>query len=364
MENNKPVICFLNSVKAWGGGEKWHYEMANALHEKGQKVHFIANKKGPLAAKLTSTNINTHNVSIGNLSFLNPFKIWRLKRLFEKEKTDCLIMNISVDVKSAGIAAKLAGVKRIIYRRGSAIPIKNSVLNRFLFKNILTDVIANSEETKKTINQNIDLFPTEKIKVIYNGLQITAETDNLKEKEPASTFIVGNAARLVAQKGQKYLIEIALELLKYTNDFKILIAGEGPLRAEMESKIEENKLQNHIILQGFSENIQVFMDSIHVFLLTSKWEGFGFVLAEAMLRKKPIIAWDSSSNSELVKHGKNGYLATPYNIKEFTEYILALKDDQEKRIKFGEYGYKLVSKHFSMEKSVTQLSRFLSLEKS
>jgi len=63
-------------------------------------------------------------------------------------------MSLSADMKLAGMAAKLAGVKRIIYRRGSAIPVKGSTISRFLIRKVFDEVLANSNETKRTILVN------------------------------------------------------------------------------------------------------------------------------------------------------------------------------------------------------------------
>jgi glycosyltransferase involved in cell wall biosynthesis len=361
---NRPVVCFLNSVKTWGGGEKWHFEMALNLHRSGHNIHFIAAKNSVLARKLKKTDIKVNYVSIGNLSFLNPFKILLLRSIFREKETDYLIMNISADIKSAGIAAKLAGVKRIIYRRGSAIPIRNTFFNRYLFKNILTDVIANSEATKLTINKNNpSMFPAGRINVIYNGLdpdlykQISGKR-NFNE----DVYILGFLARLVPQKGLEYLIEIA----KYLRDhafvkFKILIGGEGPQKEELEKSIIENSLQEYVLFMGFIDDTASFLASLDIFLLTSKWEGFGFVLAEAMLQKKPIVAWNISSNPELVVHGENGYLAPPYNIEVFSKYVLELIYNKEKRKEFGQYGYAHTLKNFTMQNSINQLCSFLNI---
>ncbi len=80
-------------------------------------------------------------------------------------------MNLSADMKVAGMAAKLAGVKRIIYRHGSAIPTRNSLINRFLFRKVFDKVLANSFETKRTIlANNASLIDPSKIRVIYNAL--------------------------------------------------------------------------------------------------------------------------------------------------------------------------------------------------
>ena len=93
--------------------------------------------------------------------------------LLRKENIGTIIINLSSDLKVAGIAAKLAGVRNIIYRRGSAIAIRDTWLNRFLYREVVTEIIANSEETARTILQNNQkLVPEEKIKVIYNGIDL------------------------------------------------------------------------------------------------------------------------------------------------------------------------------------------------
>ncbi|PWD99425.1 glycosyltransferase [Marinilabilia rubra] len=354
-------ICFLNSVKSWGGGEKWHFDMAKKLNENGYDVIFFCHKKSVLEKKLEETQIPKHSISIGNLSFLNIFKLLFLASLFKKEKIDCLIMNGSSDIKTAGLAAKITNVKRIIYRRGSAIPIRNTFFNRFLFKKVITDVIANSEATKRTINQNNpNMFAPGKIEVIYNGIEINKlPSMHEKHRSDEKEIIIGNAARLAPQKGHDLLIEIAKELKTKTSNFKILLAGDGPLRENIERLIEENNLKQNIILLGFQKNIFDFMDSIDIFILTSRWEGFGFVLAEAMLRKKPIVAWNLSSNPELVKPGKNGYLAKPFDIKEFADYVQTLIDTPEERKMFGETGYKFTLENFDMNNSLNKLCHFL-----
>ena len=145
------VICFFNTAKAWGGGEKWHFEISLHLFQNGYEVFVFAHEKSVLLQKLIAHKIPCKGIKISNLSFLNPFRYARLINLFKTFKVETIVLNLSRDVKIAGVAAKKANVKRIIYRRGSAIPIKNTILNRYYFKNIVTDVLANSKATKETV---------------------------------------------------------------------------------------------------------------------------------------------------------------------------------------------------------------------
>ncbi|MCB8963786.1 MAG: glycosyltransferase [Bacteroidales bacterium] len=357
-------ICFVNSVKTWGGGEKWHYEAASSLSSSEYNVFFIVRRNSVLYEKLRTTNIPVKCVAINNFSFLNVFKILRIVLFLRLNRIDTVIMNFSADVKTVGIASKIAGVRRIIYRRGSAIPIRNNYVNRILFRRVLTDVIANSNATKDTIvHNNINIFPKERIRVIYNGLQFK---DYAKDAVPIKLpfdregfVVLGNLGRLVHQKGQDYLVDIA-KILKTKNvPFKIVVGGTGSEEDMLRKRISAEGLDRDIFLLGFINDVPGFMASIDIFLLPSRWEGFGFVLAEAMCYRKPIVAWNISSNTELVVHGMNGYLVSPFDVEAFAHHVFDIIVSPEKRLQFGQYGYDSAMSKFSFDRMMEDLKLFL-----
>ncbi|MEM9362791.1 MAG: glycosyltransferase [Bacteroidota bacterium] len=352
-------LCFFNTAKAWGGGEKWHFEISNYLHQNGHDVFVVAHSQSALYQKLLKAGIPCQGIKLTNLSFLNPFKQIRIKNLLKKSNVRTIIMNLSRDVKIAGPSAKKANVKRIIYRRGSAIPIKNSILNRFLFKKIVSEVLANSIATKKTVlENNPNLFPEEKIRVIYNGIDIVdtpKKNDNTSKKE----FVLVNLGRLEYQKNQKFLVHVASELKQRGIPFKIIIGGEGRLREELEALIMEMGVEEQVFLPGFVENPLAFIHQADVFVLPSFWEGFGYVLAEAALCQKPIIAFDSSSNPELVIDKHTGFLIVENDIQSFTERVIELYNDENMRIKMGEAGYLHVKKNFDRKIQLQKIEDYL-----
>jgi glycosyltransferase involved in cell wall biosynthesis len=357
------TICFFNSTKAWGGGEKWHYDISVSLHKKGYSTLVVTNKRSVLYSRIILTGQKLRSIKISNLSFLNPYKVLLLRRLFVKENIDIIILNLSADLKVAGIAAKFAGIPRIIYRRGSAIPIKNRWLNRIIFKNIVTDVIANSEETKRTVLQNNpNMFSPEKIKVIYNGINVSnydLSPEKKLYKKNNNEIVLGNMGRLVHQKGQRYLIDIASGLKMNNLQFRILIGGDGPLKQELVSYAEKSEVADRIVFLGFIDNVAEFMNSIDIFLLTSLWEGFGYVIVEAMICKKPVIAFNCSSNPELIEDSKTGFLIEFGHINDFIEKLKLLINDKDLRSDFGEQGYLKARKQFSIENTTRELENFL-----
>ena len=361
MSNKK--VCSFNSTKSWGGGEKWHFDIAKRLKKSDFVPFVITNKQSELYKRAKISGLDTISIKITNLSFLNVFKVLRIAKIFKRNRVHYLIINHPADLKIAGLAAKIAGLKNIIYRRGSAIPIKNSFLNRFYFSKIVTHIIANSEETKRTINaNNPNLFPAEKISVIYNGLDLQkfdyqeyAPIYRKKENE----IVLGNSGRLVPQKSQKDLIELAKKLKAKKIKFKILIVGKGNLLTELKNFAKQSDVENEIEFLGFIENTKAFYESIDIFLLSSLWEGFGYVIAEAMAAKKAVIAYNISSNPELIVNNKTGFLIEKQDIDAFVEKIEWFVSNPQQLKLFGDQARKRVEDLFVIDKTFDNLIKFL-----
>jgi glycosyltransferase involved in cell wall biosynthesis len=261
-------------------------------------------------------------------------------------------------MKVASIAGKIAGVPAIIYRRGSAIPIRNSTLNRYLFRNVITRFMANSQETKRTILANNPmLVPEEKIRVIYNGVYLprySLETAPLY-RNSGKEIVLGSAGRLSEEKGHLYLLEM-MSILKHDElQFKLLIAGEGRLLHTLQRKARKLEIEDRVVFLGFVEQMPAFFNSIDIFLLTSHYEGFGYVIAEAMASRKPVVAFDIKSSAEIIEHGVTGYLTSTKSAGELARRVKELAGDRALREKMGASGRLRVEEKFSFEKNRAEI---------
>lgn len=357
------TICFFNTAIPWGGGEKWHFEMAKYLHESGHSVVIFCHKKSILFEKAKAHNIPYKTISNSNTSFLNPLKLLYFSKLLQKYQIGTLVLNLSQDVKSGGIAAKLAGVKRIIYRRGSAIPVRNSSLNRFLFKNIIDEVLVNSKATQDCILQNNKaLFPKDYITVIPNGIDgktLVKKDFNPYYKRKSSELILTNLGRLEEQKNQLFLVDVANELRDRGLDFHMIIGGSGRLEASIKAKINTYKLESFIKLVGFVENPKDLYMSGDLFLLPSLWEGFGYVITEAGLSQKPTIAFDISSNPEVIVENKSGILVPANDVIAFCDAIMTFDKNRERIIEMGAFAQKHILDSFDKIKLNKKLANYL-----
>lgn len=385
------TIAFCNSTLAWGGGENWHLDAALFMANQGYHVIVMAHEDGALyqrAKEHVSAGFTLLPLSIGRLSFLNPLVVGRYAKLLRDLQVDTVIMNLPQDLKCIGLAAKKAGVAHVIYRRGSALPVRNSLLNRYLYGQVLTGLIVNSKATYNEVyRHNARLIPSERVILLSNGIDIASFEERLKKAEPLPGFtdtltgsaqtnqqktnqqkkgpiILGNAGRLNKQKGQQYLLYLAHCLDALAVDYRVIIAGGGERREELEDLAQKLGVAERVTFCGFLEDTATFWKSIDIFVLTSLWEGFGYVLLEAMLSKKPILAFGVSNIPELVEEGKNGFLfplpeeAAP-NMLPMAKAVQALAQDAELRERMGVAGHTFAKPAFDQSQVMERLMYYL-----
>lgn len=355
-------ICFFNTVKFWGGGEKFYLEYAQGMKKRGHEVVIVCDKKSELQKRAERLGIATHNVSISMWTTFNLFKKWRLIKYLRKKSFDFILCSTSQDLKIVAQVAPAAGIEKIGFRRGLAVPIKRTILSEHIFSNIVTHILANSQKTKDLILQNIsDLVPSDRVQVVYNGIDIRRKPLNflpaiVKRKKG---IIIGNAGRLTAQKRQEDLITLGVALLKSRLNFSIFIAGTGEEKENLESKISEAGLQNHIHLLGFVSEMDSFMQSIDIFILTSEWEGFGYVMVEAMKYGKPVIAYNISNIPEIIADEKTGYIIEPYDIDSMRDKVITLAQDPKLRLEMGKNAQSRVKEKFDFKQSLIQFEQWV-----
>ena len=181
---------------------------------------------------------------------------------------------------------------------------------------------------------------------------MNASFDNTKVlyQKKNNEFVIGNAGRLTSQKGQKHLIEMA-EILKSQNiNFHVLIAGEGELRSSLLELIKNKKLQDQVTLLGHVTDMAAFMNSLDIFVFPSLFEGSANTLIETLFYKKPIVAFNVSSNPEIIQHGVNGLLAKAFDSQDLTKCVQELINSPQLRSEFANNGEKIVREKFDNQK--------------
>ena len=167
-----------------------------------------------------------------------------------------------------------------------------------------------------------------KIDVIYNPVidEKLAEKANLFVEHPwfnkGEIPVVLGAGRLVRQKDFATLIR-AFALVKKEQKVRLVILGEGQLKNQLLTLVGQLNLENDVAILDFVENPYAYMAKSAVFVLSSGWEGFGNVVAEALAAGAPVVSTNCPSGpAEILDNGKYGELVAVGNSQGMAEAIL------------------------------------------
>ncbi len=179
------------------------------------------------------------------------------------------------------------------------------------------------------------------IQVISNPLTISKAIAFCAPKKKQILFV----GRFNYQKGLKYLLPIWQQFSKhYSDEWELVLLGEGEDKTYIESYINENHLQN-IRLDSPTTEVAHYYEESAILMMTSIFEGFPLVLAEAMSRGCVPIAFDSfSSIHDIIDPNVNGVLVTQFNVAEYVTKLKALVQDKEQLQRLAQNAIKTVDR--------------------
>lgn len=189
-----------------------------------------------------------------------------------------------------------------------------------------------------------------KPKVIYNPLTLVP---GKKSQGKSKRFLaVGRFSHL--HKGFDLLIDAFHLFAQNNSDWTLDIVGEGPEESAYRQKIDKYGLQSRIELHPFTNDIQTYYSAAQIYVLSSRWEGFGLVLVEAMAHGLPVVSSDLPTSLEIM--GSFGMYFHNGHIEELAERLLeATKMDWEAK---SQEALSIV-KHFSIDLITSQWEKLL-----
>lgn len=179
----------------------------------------------------------------------------------------------------------------------------------------------------------------EKIRVVHNACVDASISSAARIDRPTASTrprpVLLACGRLVPQKGFGDLLE-AFDIARRSIDAELWIAGEGPLRGALESKIAMLGLAGRVRLLGFQQDPQWLMARADVFVLSSRFEGFGNVLVEAMAVGTPVISTACPFGpEEILRDGESGLLVPVAEPATLAAAIVRVLRDDDLRARLG-----------------------------
>ncbi len=179
------------------------------------------------------------------------------------------------------------------------------------------------------------------IRKITNSVPpLNGKYSNLEEK------VIMAAGRLAPQKGFDLLIESFRTVVDKHPDWKLKIFGFGREKNNLQDLIHRHGLYNNVMLMGPTKNIDIELSNSSIYALSSRFEGFGMVIVEAMQCGVPVVSFDCPKGpAEIIRNNQDGLLIKDGDVDAFAEGLKVLIEDKEKRKRFAKLGLKNVKRY-------------------
>ncbi|PID58042.1 glycosyl transferase family 1 [candidate division KSB3 bacterium] len=265
----------------------------------------------------------------------------------------------------ASLYCKLRGAvyrpKLVFTEHGIAFPYRKKWKRRLVnpFLSLFThEIIAISQSLKENL-AIYENFPTHRIKVIYNGIDLqrfSLDIDPAVKKRSIGIShdgpLIGIVARLHHVKNHPLLLRAFKNVLEHAPQASLLIVGDGPDEDKLKRLALSLELGEKAVFLGARDDIPELLQVFDIFVLPSFSEGTSVSLLEAMASSLPIVATRVGGNSEVVIDQETAFLVESDNEDEMAAMILKLLFDEELRHRMGKAGRKRVHELFSLENMV------------
>lgn len=304
------------------GAEIFTCQLSDHLSKNGHTVKIVSVFDGkadlPWPKPIESLNANVKK------RFMD-FKAWKKLAMIIKSFDPAVIqVNAGDTLKYAVLSKTVYNWKQpIVVRNASEVgrylnsPIQKSI-NTFFYKRA-SRVISVSHASKKDIQKHFP-FLKEKVEVIPVGLE-EARPDQ-KVLKPTQKKHIVHVGGFTFEKNHEGLLRIFLKVLKKEPNVHLHLVGDGPERKNIEKKVEDLNLGDHITFYGFVNDPLSYISSADVLVLPSIIEGLPGVILEAMYCKIPVVAYNVGGISEVL-NDNTGMLISKNDETSFTAAVLA-----------------------------------------
>jgi glycosyltransferase involved in cell wall biosynthesis len=347
-----PLIVDLETD--WRGGQNQALLLLKGLHERGHAAELVTTHGSSIGHRAKKEGIYVHSVS-RNMPRLSAAS--KIGRILEDDGADLVHANEAHAVTAAWLAVRKRNCPFVVSRR-VGYPLSKGWIAQSRYRRA-NRILANSEwVAEQAVASGAN---PEKIRVVYEGAEIPALPTAEKRAQarqkwgiPNDAPLLGCVGKLLPDKGQEWLIRALAEVRKDFPDARLLLAGDGSSRRDLEKLAAQLKLSRAVVFSGFVGDVESVYAALDVFLLPSFFEALNNSLLAAMAYEIPSIAFSRGALPEIMEEGKNGLFVSGPVVGELTMAVKRVLSDPEFARNLGRAARVRVAENFNAECMVEQ----------
>lgn len=261
----------------------------------------------------------------------SPANVHAIGALIDKHEAHLVHLHGYSSANFGRLAAQRKGIPAVMHEHAILKVLPHQYLADWLLRKKTGVAVAVSNAVADFLRRG-RCVPREKIQVIWNGIDLRAfrRPDRKKAEAFRGRFaappqkLIGTITRLREEKGNRYFLQAAHEVLQNDPGVRFVLAGEGPERARLERLAAQLGIQDRVHFAGFVKDVPEALAAFDIVVIPSLREGFGLALAEALAAAKPVIATRVGGMVEMVEHEKHALMIPPADGRALAQAILQL----------------------------------------
>jgi glycosyltransferase involved in cell wall biosynthesis len=296
---------------------------------------------------------------VGNISKYNILANLALAwRLFCRYRIDAVYTHFGFERFWAVFLAKLFGRRVVWNEHWHSLGMRYGWAKRAFYRIFVDEFVSVSHYITGTlpIGCRVHTIPNS-IKPASGAARLASRAD-LRRRFGlgVDTIVVLMVAAFTQQKRHRLAMEICDQIVHRHDDVVFIFLGEGATRPFFLNEATERRISDRIVAPGYVKNVEDYYALSDICMLTSRDEGFGYAVLEAMNYSRPVVVFDSGALPELVVDGATGFVVPDHDVGEFTRKLSVLVGDASLRNAMGQRGRHVVERRYSRETWIRELN--------
>lgn len=308
-DSTRLVVLHLDTERGWRGGERQALWLARSLADRGH-VSIVAGRPGePFAQRAALEGLTVVPCSPG-FEF-DPVAVVKLRGAILRRGVRIVHAHTAHAVALAALATIGTDAKTVVTRRVD-FKLRSNFGSRWIYGRAAAIIAISRAVADALVASGI---PRDRVQIVPSGIDLTrvfspAPSETLAQLGvTAGQPLVVQVAQLVGHKDPLTFVRAVAEVRRQVPDVRALLVGDGPLRAAVEAEVARLRLTDVLCVTGYRTDADLLLAAADVVTLSSKEEGLGTVLLDAMSMGKPIAATAGGGIPETVQQGVSGLLS-------------------------------------------------------
>ena len=331
-------VLHVDTERGWRGGERQTLWLAKELAARGYVSIVAARDREPLMQRAMEAGVETVSCAPrfeGDLS-----AAWRLRRVIRDRKIDIVHAHTAHAVATAALATLRLDVPVVVARRVD-FKLRDNAPTRWKYDRAAMIIAISRAVARVLAASGVD---ERRVRVVPDGVDVHRTVTPANATTLAALGVQAGAplvvqvAQLVGHKDPLNFVRAVARAQFVIPGIQALLVGDGPLRGDVENEVRALGLEGTLHLAGYRTDADELLAAADVVCLSSREEGMGSVLLDALAFARPIAATTAGGIPEVIEHGETGLLVAPQNPIGLGDAIAELMTDRMLAARLGANG--------------------------